>query len=323
MNVKKRLLEILEANKGQALSGVRLAEALDVSRNAVWKAIEALRKDGYRITAIINKGYCLTAENDMLSAEGIRPFLVRPEQVPVLTVCASLASTNQTAKALAVNDAAHGTVVASDCQTEGKGRYGRAFFSPAGSGLYMSLIWRPDDLNETRPELLTAYAAVCVCEAIEAVTEKMPSIKWVNDIFLDGKKIGGILTEAMTDFESRRLQWVVLGVGLNVTEPAGGFPQELQGTAGSVYGGAEANRNRLAAEIINRLLREEGLPNAVQVYEAYRKRLFAIGETVIVKESGAEYNAVALDVDEAGRLVLQKADGERHVLAVGEISVYI
>ena len=326
MHTKNRLLEIFEANKGLPISGVQLAKELSVSRNAIWKAIQTLREDGYAITAAINKGYCLAADSDVLSAEGIRPFLhcdkhINGQNIPIM-VYPSLSSTNQTAKELAVANATHGTVVISNCQSDGKGRYGRAFFSPSGSGLYMSIIWKPDNPNILPPTAITAFAAVCVCEAIAAITGQEPSIKWVNDLFLNGKKVCGILTEAVTDFESHRLQWAVIGIGINIAAPPEGFPPALQSVAGALYStNPPPIRCRLAAEIINRILCDTR-PDANAIFAAYRERLFILGKRLAVTDINETYNAVALDIDGTGRLLVQTDNGEQRTLSSGEVQLH-
>ena len=187
MSTKNRILELLEQQRGESVSGEHLAGVLGISRNAVWKAIKELQKDGYNIVAVTNKGYCLSAENDIISIPGIKPFLSERSQFYAnkIQVHKSLESTNKTAKEMAVAGAEHGTIIISDCQTMGRGRYSRNFFSPSGGGLYMSIVLRPEAMHFKNPTSVTAFAAVSVCEAIESISTKVPRIKWVNDIFID------------------------------------------------------------------------------------------------------------------------------------------
>lgn len=322
MSTKTRVLALLEAQRGESISGERLAGMLGISRNAVWKAVKELQKDGYRIVAVTNKGYCLSDENDILSIPGIKPFLSEKSQpfVSQIHIYKSLESTNKTAKEMAVAGAAHGTVIISDCQTMGRGRYSRNFFSPAG-GLYMSLVLRPEGLRFENPTAVTAFAAVAVCEAIESVCQKVPEIKWVNDIFLDGKKVCGILTEAVTDFESGGLDWVVLGIGINVTTPMEEFPAELQSLATSLYPEEKMPgvRNKLAAQIINRILGFEIPPQETEIFEAYKKRLMVLGKKITVIQNQEEFCATAVDIDAAGHLMVKKESGETIALVSGEI----
>lgn len=324
MSTKTRVLALLEAQRGDSISGERLAGMLGISRNAVWKAVKELQKDGYRIVAVTNKGYCLSDENDILSIPGIKPFL-SPKSQPYanqIEIFKSLESTNKTAKEMAVAGAAHGTVIISDCQTMGRGRYSRNFFSPAG-GLYMSLVLRPEGLRFENPTAVTAFAAVAVCEAIESVCPKVPEIKWVNDIFLDGKKVCGILTEAVTDFESGGLDWVVLGIGINVTTPTEEFPAELQSLATSLYPEEKIPgvRNKLAAQIINRILGFEIPPKEPEIFEKYKKRLMVLGKKITVIQNQTEFRATAMDIDSAGHLIVKKESGEIISLSSGEIRI--
>ena len=325
MSTKDRILELLEQQRGQSISGEHLAEILSVSRNAVWKAVKELQKDGYDIVAVTNKGYCLSNENDIISIQGIKPFLSKKSlsYANKIKIYKSLESTNKTAKEMAVAGAEHGTVVISDCQTKGRGRYARNFFSPSGGGLYMSIVLRPEVLPFENPTTITAFAAVSVCEAIESVSKKVPQIKWVNDIFIDGKKVCGILTEAVTDFESGGLDWVVLGIGINVYTRTEEFPTELQAIATSIYPDKKllGVRNKLSAEIINRILGLKVLPSETEVFEKYKKRLMILGKEITVIQNQTEYRATAIDVDSIGHLIVKNEKGEIITLYSGEIRI--
>ena len=325
MSTKNRILELLEQQRGESISGEHLAGVLGISRNAVWKAIKELQKDGYHIVAVTNKGYCLSAENDIISIPGIKPFLSERSQFYAnkIQVHKSLESTNKTAKEMAVAGAEHGTIIISDCQTMGRGRYSRNFFSPSGGGLYMSMVLRPEAMHFKNPTSVTAFAAVSVCEAIESISTKVPRIKWVNDIFIDGKKVCGILTEAVTDFESGGLDWVVLGIGINVHTRTEDFPCDLQSIATSIYPDEKMSgvRNRLSAEIINRILGFETLPSETEIFEKYKKRLMVLGKKITVIQNQVEYMATAIDVDSVGHLVVKNESGERITLSSGEIRI--
>lgn len=324
MNTKKRILELLENHRGESISGEYMAGMLKVSRNAVWKAIRELRKEGYRIDAVTNKGYCLSEDNDIISPQGIKPFLTGNGRMCAekMHIYKTLESTNKTAKEMAIAGAGHGTTVIADCQTSGRGRYSRNFFSPSG-GLYLSMILRPEVLRFQNTTAVTAFAAVSVCEAIEAVSGKEPMIKWVNDIFMDDKKVCGILTEAVTDFESGNLQWIVLGVGINVSIRREEFPPELRDVAASVYpeGGNPGVRNRLCAEIINRIAGFAVLPEEKEIFDKYKKRLMMLGKKITVMQGQTIYKATALDMDSAGRLIIEKENGETVSLSSGEIRI--
>ena len=325
MSTKNRILELLEQQRGESISGEHLAEILSISRNAVWKAVKELQKEGYHIVAVTNKGYCLSDENDIVSIPGIKPFLSEKTQpyAKKIQVYKSLESTNKTAKEMAVAGAEHGTVIISDCQTMGRGRYSRNFFSPSGGGLYMSIVLRPEALHFKNPTSVTAFAAVSVCEAIESISKKVPNIKWVNDIFLDEKKVCGILTEAVTDFESGGLDWIVLGIGINVYIRAEDFPGDLQSLATSIYPDERIPgvRNKLSAEIINRILGFETSPSETEIFEKYKKRLMMLGKKITVNQNQMEYRATAIDVDSVGHLIVKNENGEIITLSTGEIRI--
>lgn len=319
MTTKNRVLSLLEAHRGTHFSGEELAAALDISRSAVWKAINGLRAEGYQIEAVTNKGYCLAAENDVLSAHGISQYLPEKSYAERITVFPTLDSTNQTAKEYALKGAPHGTVVIAETQTGGRGRYARQFFSPAG-GLYLSAVLHPDVLHFPHITAVTAFAAVTVCKALEAIAGIQPEIKWVNDIFLGGKKVCGILTEAVTDIESGGIGWIVVGIGVNVWIPADAFPAELRDTAASVFpqNAPPDVRNRLAAAIITQLV-SENVPDETEIFTAYRKRLMRGNCTVVQRDSS--YPAAAEDIDEAGHLIVRLPDGSTQALHSGEIRI--
>lgn len=324
MNTKKRILELLEQHREESISGERIAGILNISRNAVWKAIKELQKDGYNIAAVTNKGYCLSNDNNIVSIQGIKPFLSESSRpyADKIQIYKSLESTNKTAKEMAIAGARHGTVIISDCQTQGKGRFSRNFFSPSG-GLYMSFILRPEVMRFHHPGVVTAFAAVSVCEAIESISKKVPKIKWVNDIFIDGKKVCGILTEAVTDFESGGLDWVVLGIGINIDLRTEDFPGDLQSVATSIYPDEKVSnaRNKLSAEIINRVLGFDTPPSEPEIFEKYKKRMLMLGEEITVIQGQTEYKAIAIDIDPVGRLIVKKENSEIVVLASGEIHI--
>jgi len=238
-----------------------------------------------------------------------------------ITVYPVIDSTNREAKERAIHDAVHGTVIIADSQTQGRGRYNRSFFSPPGSGLYMSFILFPDEIGFQNPTVITAYAAVRVCEAIEDACNIKPSIKWVNDIFLEGKKIGGILAEGITDSESKSIGRIILGIGINISAKSEDFPEEIRPRASSLYpdGNALISRNLLAAGIINRILMPDR-PKEPEIFEQYRKRLCMLGSHITVVQGKEQFTAKALDIDEKGRLLVEMRSGEIRALLSGEVN---
>ena len=254
MSSKSNILQILEKNRGTYVSGEELAQQLQISRSAIWKAISELKKEGYQIISVTNKGYCLSDETDVISAEGIGPYLTNGSQ-DMIYVFKTVDSTNLVAKKMALEQAPHGTVVLAEEQTAGRGRMGRSFHSPAGSGIYMSFILRPN-LTSNDAVLITTAASVAVARAIEEVTHIRTGIKWVNDVYMNGKKICGILTEALTDFESGGIESIILGIGINFSTAVSSFPENIQQKVDSLFHEKPAGitRNQIAAAVINHVL---------------------------------------------------------------------
>lgn len=270
--------------------------------------------------------------DDTIAEAGILPFL-RVDNCK-LKLYDSVDSTNNVAKEMAVTGAEHGTVVLANVQTKGRGRYGRSFFSPSGHGIYMTFILQPDTHWPVEIPLITLFAGVIICEAIEALCnsfcdcsngngiqseKKSPKVKWVNDVFLDGKKICGILTEAVTDQKSGTIQRVIVGIGINFT--ASDLPVEIKHIAGSVFGQEHPSftRNQLVAEIINRLLSPTYSAN--EIIDKYRQRLFILGKKVKVEGQESQYEATVLNVDSMGRLLVKNMSGDLITLSAGEVSI--
>lgn len=321
MSVKNEILHILESNKGSNISGQELADILSVSRTAVWKAINLLKEEGYPIEAASNKGYSLSVSSDFLSSEGIRLFLNEEYKNIPITVYKTIESTNSEAKLLAVQNAEHGTIVVSEEQTKGRGRFGRDFFSPSDSGIYMSIILKPK-LNMENAVLITTAAAVAICDAIEKFTNKVSRIKWVNDIFIGDRKVCGILTEAVTNFESGMMESVIVGIGINVKTKNEDFPLELQDTAGSIFNDDDTFiRNQLAAEIINNVLKISMTLEDKSFMQIYKERSLILGEQILYKKNNNWYEGQALDIDDFGGLVVYTSDGQKITLNSGEVSI--
>ncbi len=323
MSSKQEVLALLELNKGNCISGEDIARQLDISRAAVWRAIKDLQSAGHEIEATTRVGYRLKASSDILSAEGIRPFLSNPLDDRIRCY-ASLSSTNRVVKQFALEGAPHGSVVVASEQTDGKGRNGRSFFSPPGTGIYMSVLLRPD-LNTSSAILCTTAAAVAVCRAIDSLKGKgSAGIKWVNDVFIDGRKVCGILTEGISGFESGRIESIIIGIGVNFSTPAKDFPPELYTIAGSVFSREVppgVSRNRMVALIINNLLELTDNLEDRSFLAEYRLRSVVLGKAVLVSVGNETYEAVADEIDDSGALWVKTAQGQRRLLNSGEISL--
>ena len=319
MTVKEKLVGLLEVNKGIFLSGEIIAEKLGVSRGAVWKAVKALRGDGYDISAVTNRGYCLSDETDKLSAAGIKKYL--SDNNIDIEVYNAVTSTNSLARERAAEGASEELVVAAEAQSEGRGRLGRSFFSPRDTGLYISFLLRPK-IHASEAVKITTIAAVAVCEAIEAVSGEKAEIKWVNDVFVNGLKVCGILTEASLSMENGGLEYAVAGIGINIYAPKSGFPDDLRGIVGAVIKKPVNDaRNRTAAELIQRFFGYYRKIESGEYAAEYKRRSFVIGKRINVISAGKAFPATAIDVDESCRLRVRYDDGREELLSSGEISI--
>lgn len=321
MSIKSEILHILESNKGRNISGQELADALKVSRTAVWKAISSLKVEGHLIESVSNKGYSLLCSSDILSSEGIRLYLNEEFKKIPISIYKTIESTNSEAKLAAVQGAEHGTTIISEEQTKGRGRFGRNFFSPSESGIYMSIILKPK-LYIENSVLITTAAAVAVCQAIDKFSTATSKIKWVNDIFMGDKKVCGILTEAVANFESGMMDSVVVGIGINVKTKDEDFPLELQSTAGSIFNSDYSFiRNQLAAEIISNILTMSKNLEDRSFMQIYKQRSMILGEHILYKKDNNWHEGYALDIDDYGGLVIYTGEGQRITLNSGEVSI--
>ncbi len=259
---------------------------------------------------------------DALSCKGINSALsdaLRDSiRVEVLT---KTDSTNTVVKKRASCGDAEGLFVIAGEQTAGRGRLGRSFFSPDDTGLYMSLLLRPS-ITPEQSVLITTAAAVSVCDALEKVGVVSTALKWVNDVFLNDKKVCGILTEGSFNPQNGTLDYVVLGVGINVYEPDEGFPPELQSIAGSVFESKKENqRNTIAAEFLNSFMSYYNALEKKDYYDKYRQKCFVIGKDVTIINNDEKTPAKAVGLDENFGLLAELGDGSTVTLNSGEISV--
>ncbi|MDY3617860.1 biotin--[acetyl-CoA-carboxylase] ligase [Agathobaculum sp.] len=322
MAVKDAVLQALENARGARISGGALAASLGVSRAAVWKAIDALRAEGLSIDAVPGEGYRLASDDDSLTAAGISALLTTRAFGRELLVVPSLSSTNTVLKQDYL-DKPHGFALLAEAQTGGRGRLGRSFASPAGTGLYISLLLHPS-FALSQLQFVTIAAAVAVCEAIEQTAGFSPQIKWVNDVLRDGKKLCGILTEAIIEGETGAVGAAVVGIGINLRgNPE--WPDEVRKVAGALSDfGTPPRRAALAAALLKTFedayaLLEQG--RADMLLEAYRSRLCCIGRPVTVTGPTGSYQAQCTGLDKSGHLLVQTGDGQTRTLSSGEISI--
>ena len=318
---KKYVLELLRENADRSVSGAELARRLGLSRSAVWKGIGQLRAEGYQIESAPRRGYRLSSRSDVLSAEGVKRYL-RSKQIEV-RVYRSLTSTNTVLKDLANQGAAEGLALIAGEQTAGRGRMGRSFYSPPDTGLYMSLLLRPER-SAAEATRLTACAAVAVAQAIEELSGLDAQIKWVNDILIGGRKVCGILSEASVDCESGQMRYVIVGVGINIRPPAADFPEELRETAGAVFSQSRTPelRCRLAAAVLDRLMDLYRDPDGESCFAEYKKRSVVLGQPVLLLSPGREIiPATVLDLERDYSLRVRYEDGSLHRINAGELSL--
>ena len=321
MKTKERVLVLLEEFKGDFLSGETIGKRLKLSRSAVWKNINELKKDGFTIHGVSNKGYCLLSDCDRLSSEGICAFIDNECKNLSIHVENQVTSTNTLVKEAGACGVPEGYVLVANQQTEGRGRYGRSFYSPESTGIYFSILLRPKmEVNEAAT--ITTIAAVSVAKAIQKVTGKEVQIKWVNDLFFQGSKICGILTEGALNMESKGMDYVVVGIGLNVKLPQNGFPKELELIATSLETkGQEESRNRLVAECLNCFFHYYNQLPQRNYVEEYRKRSLILGKEILVMSTENGIPARAIDIDEDCHLLVEYENKKQEWLSSGEVSI--
>lgn len=324
MSVKKQVLATFENNKGKYLSGAEIAEELSVSRNAVWKAVKSLQEEGYNISAVTNKGYCLDENTDILSPQSISKHLPPELSHYQIQVHKVTTSTFNILRQLAQEGAPEGIVAVAEEQTAGKGRMSRSFYSPTGTGVYMGVLLRPK-IAATEALFITTSAAVAVAQAIETVSKHKAQIKWVNDIFVNNKKACGILTEAAFDLETQNLDYAILGIGINVKQPAGGFPPEIQDVATAILDEHEVNnavRSQLIAEVLKNFWHYYTGIKDREFLKEYQERSFLVGTHVWVLEGDQQRKALVLAITDNCELQVRfEDDNSVENLSTGEVSI--
>lgn len=317
MTTKEKIISMLEENKGSYLSGEDIGIQLNISRAAVSKAIKELKNNGYTIDSVNRKGHCIPHKSNTLSLIEIKKNLKYNNDIILKD---SVFSTNSEGKNYLVNNPEHGTVIIANEQTNGRGRKGRSFFSPKNTGIYMSIILKPKTLLLENSFKITIATAVAISNAIDEICNKDTQIKWVNDIFLNNKKICGILTEAITDFESGSIENIVLGIGVNFNTL--NFPEDLSHTAGSIFleDITPINRNQLISKIINNLMDIiENLDDS-EIIKIYRNKSFLIGRDIIYYEKNSPIQGIVVDIDDNGHLIVQDSNKIIKILKSGEVN---
>ena len=323
---KQTVLKLLQTSSGKFISGEGISEQLGITRAAVWKAVNALRRDGYDIEARKSQGYRLMDAPDRLTETEIRANLGETRLVGRKLCCFErVDSTNAYLKRAASEGVVDGTVAVADEQTNGRGRRGRSFESPAGKSVSLSVLLRPPvEPNRLLP--ITGFTAVAMCNAIERVAGVRPRIKWANDLVLGGRKLCGILTELSMEGESGALQYVIIGVGVNVAQTREDFAGELENIATSLAleTGESVSRAALAAAMIEEFdaLYAALLRHKLQPYlEAYRRDCLTIGSEVQLLWEDVHEKVLAVGVDDELGLRVVRNNGTEETIRTGEVSV--
>lgn len=320
--MKTKILSLLK-DSDSYVSGQDICNYFGVSRTAVWKAINQLKKEGYVIEAVPNKGYYLKTSPDIFSYSEIKSVLNTKWIGEELYFFEEIDSTNTKAKQLAETGASSGTLVVSNMQSSGKGRRGRHWDSASDTGVFMTLILKPN-MNPSKASMLTLVMALAVVKACNEIVESSSCyIKWPNDIVLNNKKICGILTEMSAEMDY--INHIVIGIGINANVAS--FPEELKEKATSIK---IENKNEVKrALLINRILvhfeqeyetfmQNKSLKEQLQEYNEF---LINKDKEVTIIEHSNQYQGVALGIDEAGELLVKKEDGKVEAVYAGEVSV--
>ena len=355
MSTKEKVLKMLVEAKGQAVSGEVLATECGVSRAAIWKAINTLREQGLQIEGTTNGGYQLK-DDDIFSDELFRQTFASnyPDFSESHIECfKEIDSTNTYAKRIlaecgnlrdssgALTEAGkkyHKAIFIAEKQTAGRGRLGRTFVSPEKTGIYISVIYAPKG-GITNPARLTACAAVAICRAIKNVVCKLPEgtsiepqIKWINDIFVGGKKVCGVLAEGVANFESGMIEAAVVGMGINIKKNTTAFEGQLADVVGTLEDATSAKISRIeiAAEIAGQVLKifeeDASSPDAHKaIIKEYKEASFLIGRELtvypLIGDEKSSYKATATDIDDNAGLIVTLEDGSKRTLSSGEVSL--
>lgn len=319
--MKEKILRFLKEKSPQAVSGEEISKTLGVSRTAIWKQIQQLKNNGYVIESRPNAGYRLIDVPDFLYPAEIKADLETSFLGQEINHYNEVQSTNDLAKRLAAEGAPDGLLVISEGQSGGRGRMGRQWSSPQGTGLWFSLVLRPE-VHPLETPKLTVLAAVAVAKSIRKLTGLDAKIKWPNDILINNKKVCGILTELNCEMD--RVNFVILGIGINVNVAS--FPEELKDIASSllIEGGQSFNRLKLLQELLKNLesLYTEFLKgNYQEAWEHWRTLSCTIGNKVRINGQNWQAVGVAVDIDNDGALLLSMPTGEIKRFISGEVSL--
>lgn len=315
MNTKQLVLSKLQYSSSY-ISGQLLADELNVSRASIWKAINALKKEGYNIDSVTNKGYRLISDSDVLSDKEILSCIKDySEQVNIYTF-KTVTSTNSLLKEMYDKGCPEYTLIVADEQTHGRGRLGREFYSPSKTGIYFSLLLKPD-FTVSSSIKITSMTAVAVCDAINTLTGINPHIKWINDIFVNNKKVCGILTEASTNFESGELNYIIIGIGINISTI--NFPDNISDIAGSLN--CNISKNLLVGNIINNLIHMYNNFSDDSYIKKYKEYSLMKDKEISYVKNGRIFTGKVIDINDRCELIVDDHKGNIITLNSGDISI--
>ncbi len=320
--MRSRILNLLRQRSGEYLSGEEIARQLDVSRTAVWKHMRELKLEGYAIDAHSRRGYRLQQAPDLLLPDEIRAAVKTKRIGRKIHYFTEIDSTNNAAKKLAAAGAEEGTIIVSEAQNSGRGRLARGWYSPEQQGIWLSIVLRPHFSPADAPKC-TLLAAVAITRAIRSLCNIDCGIKWPNDILYDGKKLVGILTEMSAEMDA--INYIVIGMGINVNIQEQDFPEELKAIATSLamIKGQAVSRLELLCDILMQL--ENLYAVAVssgfsEILNEWRKYSITLGQAVNVIGIHQQFSGTAVDIDEDGALLVEATDGRHRVIA-GDVSI--
>lgn len=322
MSVQSLVLYYLMSNQNQPVSGQTLADEFSVSRNAIWKAIELLRQNGYQIDSHRNTGYQLVRVSHQIDPKQILHQIDDFWQDLHIEHHKEVTSTNDLAKQFNITNRGKNGLFIADKQTQGRGRRGRGFHSVLTEGLYFSLTIKPQVENSQDVPRYTLAAATALVQAIEALTGKNIQIKWVNDLFYKGRKISGILSEAVTDLESGGFSAIVIGIGINLSGNFSGAPQDVKDVAGTLFGETlpeSFNPNQFLKAFLEYFERYHLNLLAPDFMTIYRDHLLGLNQEVTYSINKQEHRGRIEGIDQDGHLLVRQANGQLEVLLGQEI----
>ncbi|SET81103.1 BirA family transcriptional regulator, biotin operon repressor / biotin-[acetyl-CoA-carboxylase] ligase [Natronincola peptidivorans] len=319
--MKEKVLKELYEKRGEYVSGEDLKEKFKVSRTAIWKHMNSLKKEGYMIETTQKKGYKLIESDGKLIPEALKNDLSTKEIGSRIIYFDTIDSTNNYSKRIA-KDTPHGTIIISEEQSGGRGRLGRNWISPKGEGIWMSILLKPE-IPPTEGMKMTQIAAAAACQAIRDVTALEAYIKWPNDIVVHGKKVCGILTEMAG--ELNQIDYLIVGIGINANNLS--FPKEFKDVATSlaIEKGEKVDRKTLILDLLSKFealychyIMEGKLDETLSIIRNYSA---VLGKSVRIIKGNQECYAIVEEINDEGCLKVRYEDGEEELLISGEVSI--